>query len=146
MSLGDSNNGFGKLKSFFISCSDEDTIRRRRSEPIINFIKEHFSPALDPMTGDTGDLTDIITGAYLRFKQLTNKEILRHIWSWIQISVYVLVGGPPCIDWHVPDLQRYPSNHCLIKDRWITYKWISFKLCFLRKERSSFMIQKYKKM
>ncbi|XP_023320293.1 membrane metallo-endopeptidase-like 1 isoform X2 [Eurytemora carolleeae] len=61
MSLGDSNNGFGKLKSFFISCSDEDTIRRRRSEPIINFIKEHFSPALDPMTGDTGDLTDIIT-------------------------------------------------------------------------------------
>ena len=79
MSLGDSKNGFDKLKSFFISCSDEDTIRRRRSEPIINFIKEHFSPALDPMTGDAGDLTDIITGAQLQFKQLTIKKNIIYI-------------------------------------------------------------------
>ena len=51
-----------KVRKFYQSCVDTETIRTRGYQPAVSFIKQHFGPYLDPALGDRGDLTDVIHG------------------------------------------------------------------------------------
>ena len=59
----DSRGGqFRKLRMFYESCLDTDTIRTRGYQPAVDFIKQQFGSYLNPDLGDRGDLTDVIHG------------------------------------------------------------------------------------
>lgn len=58
-------NQFGKLKTFYRSCLDTETIRQKGFQPAIDFIQETFGPYLNPEETDSGDLTDVIYGMKL---------------------------------------------------------------------------------
>ena len=51
-----------KLRTFYQSCLDTETIRAGGYQPAVEFIKQHFSAYLQPSLGDSGDLTDVIHG------------------------------------------------------------------------------------
>ena len=51
---------FGKLKTFFRSCLDKESIRKRSFQPSVDFILNTFGHYLNPNQNDDGDLTDVV--------------------------------------------------------------------------------------
>ena len=49
LSLDQPKDGLSKVRTFLESCSDQDRIRRRGTEPIVKFFKERFHSSLDPL-------------------------------------------------------------------------------------------------
>ena len=55
---------FGKLKTFFRSCLDKESIRKRSFQPSVDFILNTFGHYLNPNQNDDGDLTDVVQCRY----------------------------------------------------------------------------------
>ena len=54
-----------KVRIFYQSCVDTETITTSGYQPAVQFIRQQFGAYLDPALGDRGDLTDVIHGEYL---------------------------------------------------------------------------------
>ena len=51
-----------KLVDFLHSCEDQQRIKARGSQPIVQFLRQKFGAFLHPIKGEEGDLTELMTG------------------------------------------------------------------------------------
>jgi hypothetical protein len=56
---------WSQVKTFYLSCTNEQRIREQGYTPLVNFLRATFPAYLDPHAISDGDLTDIVIGEEL---------------------------------------------------------------------------------